>query len=137
MKNSDIFNIASFEIFHACSEYLPIPAVIEASEVAMNVAGYFELSEDDQEFHNQFENIVNVVYHTLDWLIRENFLSDQGSSDTNYLVTFTLQGLNSINGVPSAISGDASFKDVFINGLSNISYGTVSGLMVELFKSGN
>ena len=137
MKNSDVFNIVAFEIFHRCSDSFPIPVGFDANEIAQDVFGYFDMSNNESILELQVDKIFDVVNHASDWLIREGFLQDRGSSDDGFVVTFTLQGLNAVNKTPHSIEAQSSFKDVFINGLVGVPFATAAGLMVELFKGGN
>ena len=137
MKNSDVFNIVAFEVFHRCSDSFPIPAELSTNEIAQDVFGYFDMSDNESILAEQVDKVFDVVNYATDWLITEGFLQDRGSSDDGFVVTFTLQGLNAVNKTPHSIEAQSSFKDVFINGLAGMPFATAAGLMVELFKGGN
>jgi len=108
----------------------PIDADFTASEVAEVVSGFFEPDVDNSD-------LVEIVWSSVGWLVREGFLTDRGITDTGIAVTFTNKGLNATNNVPSSISGKTSFKEVFVSGLSSISTGTASSIIAEFFKNGS
>jgi hypothetical protein len=132
LNNSDFFNLVVIDIFHRCSTSFPIEADFTVEEVAIAVSGYF-----DQESDIDMPRLFDVIWSSVDWLVREGFLTDRGISNSGFVVTFTNMGLNATNNVPSSISGKKSFKEIFVGGLATVSTGTASSIIAEFFKNGS
>lgn len=130
LNNNDFFNLVVIDIFHRCSTSFPVDADFTAEEVAEVVSGYFEprINKD---------RLIEVVWSSVNWLVREGFLTDRGITDDVFSVTFTHKGLNATNNVPSSIAGKKSFKDIFVGGLTTISTGAASSIIAEFFKNGS
>ena len=131
MKNTDIFNIISFEIFYRCLDEFPSPAYFSIEDVANQVHSYCSgLSSPPDK-----KRIESKVSNTTIWLKQEGYLVDRGSGDTGFSVVLSERGLHALNLKPSSLSSNESFGDRISQGISNISEGTLSGLMVEFFNS--
>ena len=123
------------EIFHLCLENFPISFEVEPSQIAIDVSGYFELAESNQEFFNEFTNIDQVCQHALWWLRDENYIriTDQ-MMDGSCSIVMAEKGLIAINKIPKTLDNKKSFKDIFYTGLSTLPFSVTSGVMTEFFK---
>ena len=137
MTNTDVFNAATMEIFHECSVNFPRSTEIETVALTQVVLEYFEVLEDDSELNDLFSEIEETIFSTIVWLKDEGYLKDTWSNDNSFVVVLTQKGLNAINATPNVLDKSSSFKDYFIQGLTNLPFTTVSGVMVDFFKSGS
>lgn len=74
------------------------------------------------------------VFDTAIWLRDQGYLVDSGSADSGFSFVLSERGLHALNLKPSSLCGEESFRDRISQGISGISVGIVSGLMVEFFK---
>jgi hypothetical protein len=134
----DSFNIAVIELFHCCLVSFPVPAEVTTEMMANNMAAYFALPETDFHSAMQFSNLDQVSFYTIKWLANENFITILDHDDISYSITLTQKGLNAVNSVPTSLNCESkSFKETFLNGLTNMPFTVAANLMVEFFKSGN
>lgn len=124
------------EIFHLCLENFPIQIKVEPTEIALEVSEFFQLSENNQELHDEFTNIDQVCQHALWWLRDENYIRISSQMmDGSCSIVMTEKGLNAINKSPDALETNKSFKEIFYNGLSTLPFTVASGVMTEFFKN--
>lgn len=136
LDNVDIFNCAAMEIFHICLENIPISIEVDPTELALEVAGYFKLSDSDQEFSNQFQNIDQVCLYTIWWLRDENYIriGDQ-MMDGACNIVMTEKCLNTINKIPNILDNKKTFRNFFHTGLSTLPFTVASSVISEFFKN--
>ena len=136
LDNIDVFNCAAMEIFHICLENIPVSVEVNPTELAVEVSGYFELSESNQEFSNQFQNIDQICSYTLQWLRDENYIriSDQ-MMDGGCDIVMTEKCLNTINKIPNILDNKKSFRTFFHTGLSTLPFTVASNVISEFFKN--
>jgi hypothetical protein len=136
MDSVDVFNVAEMEIMHQCLSTFPVPAQIESKKISKVVGDYFQEPNNSVELFAHITKLDEICQHTIKWLQTEDFLMDGGSNISFYRLTLSQKGLNAINSLPSNISEKRTIRSYISGGLSKVSSGTASGIMVELFKNG-
>ena len=96
LNSNDLFNFVVIDVFHRCSTSFPVEADFTAEEVADVVSASSESNIDQSQ-------LIDVIWSSVNWLVREGFLADRGISNSGFSVTFTHMGLNATNNIPSCI----------------------------------
>ncbi|HFQ5177585.1 TPA: hypothetical protein ACGUW8_004254 [Vibrio vulnificus] len=100
MRNIDIFNLITAEVFAASYEQFPVEISIVSEDMAQSIANYFP-----QDLHEEVvKNARESVFSTVEWLGRSGYLYVKDQHDMGFgRVTLTPKALALLNQVPSSL----------------------------------
>lgn len=135
MRSIEIFNCAALEIMNFSLEKFPVFIDIEPEMVAKSIIGYFY----EKYIADITQKELSIIcFSTIMWLAQEGFITiRQTYSNGKCSIVLTQKGLNALNSVPNFANTDAkkSFGEYFKEGLANLPFSMINGLMSEFFKS--